>query len=119
MIIKRITAAILIVLTSTSADAETHKGPPLEVYLPTMSEDGQSYLTVRYHADGTFEMAVTPATGRWALYSNSARPNANAPYTGRWWWEGNTFCFMLDRGSQAGKIQRKTNGHLIGRTPAE
>jgi hypothetical protein len=81
-------------------------GPPLEVNVAGMSEDGANHLVVVYHGDGTFDMLSKSAGGFGPESKNK----------GVWWWDKNSrFCFRLSSGATAGKDQCKSNGHLIGR----
>jgi len=72
------------------------------------SENGQNDLVVVYHGDGTFD-----------LFSSSRGYGGAGKNKGVWWWgKDGKFCFKLDGGTDAGKDQCKSNGHLIGRVDA-
>jgi hypothetical protein len=76
-------------------------GPPLEVSVAGMSENGASNLVVVYHGNGTFDLTVS---------------GSSFTSKGVWWWATDgRFCFRMDKGDKAGENTCKSNGHLIGR----
>lgn len=90
------------------------RDPPFEQYRHVTSEAGDYEMVLIYHSNGTFESTLAATSGRNAgVTQRGGRSKVN----GRWWWEGNTFCFMQNNGGKAGLRQCKTNGNYIGRDP--
>jgi hypothetical protein len=90
------------------------RNPPLNVYIPTVSEDGQVDMTVIYYGDGsgkgTCHFTMAPISGASAGYALSERDC-------EWWFEPDgTFSFKILNGARAGKVFHKSGGRLIGRT---
>ena len=92
------------------------RGPPLEQYVHSLSENGRADVTVMYHANGTFDM-ITSSGGM------THHPEPNFLYagnrTGTWEWRGEQFCVHVNGDSwHYAEDWCKNNGHLIGRAPA-
>lgn len=96
--------------TAVLAVPQTLQQPPDPPFYPheTVSEDGAKRLLVLYNRDKTCEMLAGPVTDQ--VYTFWSTCN--------WNWAGSEFQFTIHAGSDAGKLQPKRNGNLIGRTPA-
>jgi hypothetical protein len=100
-----------------TAQAKSLKDPPLETHLHTLSENGNSRLVVIYHADHTLSMISRGAADN--DFGDNVRnvTMGRGENQGKWWVQGNSFCWILEKGNNAGKTICKSNGHYIGRTP--
>jgi len=110
-----------LILGLGTAQAQQMTGPPLGQYIHSPSENGQNQLVTVYNPDHT--LVIVSCWVSTAGTGSSGRPNGAMRREvagdrncnrGTWTLEGNTFCFTLDRGADAGKRQCKT-GRLIGK----
>jgi hypothetical protein len=90
--------------------------PPLNVYLHTVTENGQAAIVVIYRSDHTYSSIARSVAASTGGGIASAVTLGRGENTGRWWIQGNSFCWTVERGPNP-RTLCKSNGHYIGQQP--